>query len=654
VSLAHLDRLFDYSVTQPQSAEATPGVRVRVRFAGSLVDGYLVERCSSTDHEGRLSALSAVVSSEPVLTPDVLQLCRAVADRYAGTLADVLRLAVPPRHASVEREPVDAVQATLPAAGESRAWSRYRRGPSLLRALTEGRAPRAAWAALPGGTDVRTGAKVPSHGGPLTPHWADAVADAVAATASSGRGAIVVLPDHRDVERLAAAFTVRPGSVEHVVLTADLGPSERYRRWLKVLRGQVQVVIGTRSAVYAPVTRLGLVVVWDDGDDLHSEPRAPYPHTREVAALRAHQTGCALIYGAFARSTEVARMVERGFVESVAADRAEVRSAAPRVRASGDTVSDRDPLAAAARLPTVAWRAAREGLAAGGPVLVQVPRRGYVPQLLCSRCRSRLRCPACHGPVGQHATTERAACQWCGHAVTALRCDECGHERFVAAVVGARRTAEELGRAFPGVQVLTSGGRSVRAEIGGESALVVATPGAEPLTPNGYQAALLLDAWTLLGRADLRADEEAVRRWMAAASLVRPAHEGGRVVVVADAGLRPVQALVRWDPVRFAEQELAERQALGLPPSRRLAVVSGPPDTVADFVDVTQLPDSAQTYGPVSRPNRSGEAVASWVVTAALRDAVELSTGLRQGMGQLTVRKQRVPRVRVDPSDLAL
>jgi primosomal protein N' (replication factor Y) len=655
VSLPHLDRPFDYTVRQPQSADATPGVRVRVRFAGALVDGFLLERLASSEHEGRLSALASVVSPEPVLTPELLQLARAVADRYAGTLADVLRLAIPPRHATVEREPTEPMQSVLPAADVGSEWARYRRGPALLRALADGRAPRAAWAALPGFARSDTSAADPPAdpaGG--RPHWVEAVAEAVTVTASVGRGAVVVLPDHRDVGQITHALSTPGRDVPHVVLTADLGPAERYRRWLRVLRGQVQVVVGTRSAVYAPVSRLGLIVVWDDGDDLHAEPRAPYPHTREVAALRAHQSGCALVYGGFARTAEVARMVERGFVESVVADRAEVRASAPRVRASGDALSDRDRLAAAARLPTVAWRAAHEALA-HGPVLVQVPRRGYVPQLLCARCRSRLRCRSCHGPIGQTGPTGRPSCQWCGRAALPSQpCEECGHDRVVAAAVGARRTAEELGRAFPGVPVLTSGGRGVRPDVPSEPSLVVATPGAEPVTPEGYSAALLLDAWALLGRADLRADEEAVRRWMAAAALVRPAHLGGRVVVVADAALRPVQALVRWDPVRFSDQELAERQSLGLPPERRFAVVSGPPDSVSEFVQAVQLPEATQTFGPAEARTRSGEPAASWVATTSVAAAAELATRLRQASGQLSVRKHRVPRVRVDPAQLTL
>jgi primosomal protein N' (replication factor Y) len=99
VPLAHLDRPFDYLVPERMAEAAVPGCRVRVRFAGQLVGGYLLERVATSDHQGRLAWLERVVSPERVLTPQIAALAREVADRYAGTVADVLRLAIPPRHA---------------------------------------------------------------------------------------------------------------------------------------------------------------------------------------------------------------------------------------------------------------------------------------------------------------------------------------------------------------------------------------------------------------------------------------------------------------------------------------------------------------------------------------------------------------------------
>ncbi len=104
LSVPHLDREFDYLVSEEQSDDAQPGVRVRLRFHGRLVDGFILERRTDTDHVGKLAWLDRVVSAEAVLTPEIRRLVDAVAARYAGTRADVLRLAVPPRHAKVERE----------------------------------------------------------------------------------------------------------------------------------------------------------------------------------------------------------------------------------------------------------------------------------------------------------------------------------------------------------------------------------------------------------------------------------------------------------------------------------------------------------------------------------------------------------------------
>ena len=144
-----------------------------------------------------------------------------------------------------------------------------------------------------------------------------------------------MVPDVKDLARVDAALTARLGSDQHVCLTADLGPAERYRRWLSMLRGSVRISAGTRAAMFAPVHDLGLVVLWDDGDDLLAERRAPYPHAREVLALRAHRQGAAALIGGFARTTEVTQLVAAGWARPLAGDRGALRAAAPRDPARG-------------------------------------------------------------------------------------------------------------------------------------------------------------------------------------------------------------------------------------------------------------------------------------------------------------------------------
>jgi primosomal protein N' (replication factor Y) len=637
VPLAHLDRAFDYLVPVEADAAARPGVRVRVRFAGQLVGGFLLERVAESDHDGRLTFLDRVVSSEVVLTAGVAELARTVADRYAGGLADVLRLAVPPRHAKVEAAAAPVPESVVPgqiavAPADDAGWQAYTAGSAFLRALTGGKAPRAVWGALPG------------------EDWPARIAGAVAATVAAGRGALVVVADARDLDRVDAALAAALGPDRHVALSAALGPAERYRRFLAASRGRVRVVAGTRAAALAPVEDLGLVVIWDDGDDLHAEPRAPYPHARQVLLTRAELTGCAVLLGGFTRTAEAQQLVETGWAQQVVADRATVRERVPEVVPTGDDFQRaRDPAAAAARLPSVAWRAARDALGAGTPVLVQVPRRGYLPAVACDRCGTPARCEHCAGPLSLPSATGTAFCRWCGRSAADHRCGYCGDRRLRASVVGARRTAEELGRAFPGAPVRTSGREGVLASVPAQAAVVVSTPGAEPVAEGGYGAVLLLDTWALLTRADLRAGEETVRRWFAAAALARPASAGGRVVVVAEAGLVPVQALVRWDAGWLAARELAERRELGFPPAARMVSLTGVPEAVAEVLDLVDLPDLT-VLGPVEAAEEGQERMLLRTSRAA---GPALSAALRTAAGIRSARKAPHPvRIQVDPLEL--
>ncbi len=583
VPLAHLDRPFDYLVAAADDEAAQPGVRVKVRFAGQLVGGYLLERVETSPHGGKLAYLDRVVSAERVLDPEVARLARAVADRYAGNLSDVLRLAVPPRHATTEkRASAPAPPVTVDVAAAAAAWARYGGGPELVAGLAGGDRPRAVWSALPGDG------------------WPALLAHAAAATLASGRGSLLCLPDHKDVARVNAALTDVLGPGQHVVLTADAGPARRYRAFLAVSRGAVRVVVGTRAAAFAPVHDLGLVAVWDDGDDLYAEPRAPYPHTREVLLLRAHDEGTAALVGGFARTVEGEYLLRTGWAGEVAPDRAVLRSATPTVSITGatDRELERDPHARAARLPHTAFTAIRDGLTRG-PVLLQTPRLGYVTALACDSCRTSARCPACAGPLQLTGAHRPPSCRWCGVEQRDWVCPECAGRGLRAPVLGERRTAEEVGRAFPQTPVRVSAGDRVLSSVEAVPSLVVATPGAEPVVAGGYACVVLLDTWLTLARTDLRTAEEALRRWLAAAALARPAEAGGTVVAVGEPSSSALQALVRWDPAGFARRELEERQSAHLPPASRLATLTGAEPDLTEALAALDLPPGSEVLGPV-------------------------------------------------------
>lgn len=637
VSLAHLDRPFDYEVPAALADDAVPGARVAVRFAGQQVSGFVLERVERSEHAGQLAALRRVVSAEAVLQPAVARASRTVADHYAGTLSDVLRLAVPPRHARVEREPAapSSEPGPLPPT-ELEPWAQHTGAEAWLHQVSAGRSPRAVATMLAG------------------TRWSAALAQAVLATLVSGRGALLCLPDVRDVARLDAALTALLGPGRHVALTAELGPAARYRAFLAVARGHVRVVIGTRAAAFAPVHDLGLVGCWDDGDDLLAEPRAPYPHAREVLLIRAHQSGAAVLLAAHSRSPEAQQLVRSGWCTDLGPDQATRRAGLPRVdvTGAGEHAPARDPAAHSARLPSSAITVARAALATG-PVLVQVPRAGYRPALACQHCRAPARCRTCDGPLNQPRAEVAPSCAWCGTQHPDWACAQCGGTRMRAPVTGERLTAEQLGRTFPGVRVRSSAGDSVLHEVDAEPAIVVATPGAEPPAEGGYAAALLLDAWLLLARTDLRASEEALRRWANAVALVRPSPAGGRVVLVGDPATPVVQALVRGDPAGFAGRELDDRLAARLPPAVRLATVTGNRSAIDSAVEWA-WPQPVELLGPVLLPRADRDDDPSYrlVVRVPRAQGAALSRALVLLQSSRSTRKLTPVRVQVDPLDV--
>ena len=630
--LPHLDHVFDYSVPAELDEAAVVGTRVRVRFAGRLTDGFVVGRTDIAEHTGTVKPIERVIGVEPVLTEATLALVAEVAERYAGTFSDVVRSAVPPRHARAEGAKVEPSPWVAAAESVDAArWDAYDHGPALVQRLssTAGSVTRAVWSAAPATSWAR-----------------DVGALARLVLAQPKGGVIIVVPDAADVGRcLDELVDVREAGAL-ATLTAGDGPERRYREFVRILRGGVRMVVGTRASVFAPLPDLRLVIVWDDGDDALVDPQAPYWDARDVAALRSRLSGCDLVVGSPSRSVATQQWCESGWARSVSPARQTVSERAPRVRALSSEDAARDEAAAAARIPHRAWEAARIAVRSGA-VLVQVARRGYVPVLSCQSCRAVARCP-CGGPLRLAASGGVPECAWCGALAAAWACPECGTRRLRAAAVGAERTVEEIGRAFPGVPVVSSHAGHMVAEVPDEPRIVVATPGAEPACDPGYRAVLLLDARAQLGRPSLEAVEDAARRWFAAARLAVP---GAPVVITAENRLAAVQALVRWDAAWLAARELRERAAAGLPPATRMAALTG---TAADIADVSSaLAVPHRLLGPVPDADKANPDRERGLVVVDRDHGAELGRQLRAITATRSARsKARPVHVRMDPRDI--
>ncbi|MEJ7635668.1 hypothetical protein [Aeromicrobium sp.] len=422
-------------------------------------------------------------------------------------------------------------------------------------------------------------------------------------------------------------------------LTASQPPAERYRSFLAASRGEVQVVLGTRAAAFAPIADLGLVAMWDDGDDLFAEPRSPYPHAREVLLVRAAAQDTGVLIGGYARTAEGQSVIDSGWCTELVAEQRERRRAWPRLTVTDGSTDGAAPV----RLPQEAFRAIR---AAEGAVLVQVPRRGYRESLSCQTCREAARCTTCHGPLGQSSAAAPITCRWCGQGASPWACPSCSGTELRSPVVGALRTAEEFARAFPDREVVTSGGQTIVDNVVPGRRLVLSTPGAEPRVEGGYDVVILLDTWLMLARADVRVEEESHRRWFNALALAGP---GAKAVAIGDA--QTLQALVRADPAGFAARELAGRAETHLPPTARLVTVGGPDDVLVELAQREWTPHT-EILGPVPADPRSAEAGERLILRAPRREGAALARALAALAAERSAAKMPGLRIQVDPPTL--
>ncbi|MGO2518669.1 MAG: primosomal protein N' [Microbacterium sp.] len=603
--LPQLDRLFDYALPD-ELGEVQPGVRVRVplRTAGRMVDAYVIEVAEEDDAERALSSVETVVSPVEVLPERLYRLARRTADRAAGSVSDILRLVIPKRQVRVEKAwKSDALALTPSDESRERAEVVLAEYDGLGAVIDEG--GRAAVEAIPG---LKDGVQ----------RWTEVLAASAARMLAGGRSTILVVPDYRDLDRLLTTLqTMMPAEAIVRHDSRQTNP-DRYRAFLRTLEDAPCVVIGNRSAIYAPV-QAGLVAIWDDGDSLLGEPRAPYVHSRDAALLRQEQEGSALLLAGHTRTTDAERLVMHGWLKDVRA----ARRVLPKVKLSTQQEMEQP----SQRVHSSAFAAARKA-SEEGPVLVQVSRPGFSPSLVCAECRAPARCAPCGGPLGARHRGAVPVCGWCGRSARAWSCPACSSTALRLASSGTERTADELGRAFPGVRVIVADGAHPVEHVGPQPALIVATRGAEPDAEGGYRAVVLLDGPRMLQAPDLRIGESCLRWWSNAAALAAPGAPIHLVGVDSAVG----RALATWNQTGYARAELQSRDPLHMPPAARVALVEGVPASVERaLAALRELPvPSDAILGPVPIEPDEGrvralvrfEYAAGPKVTSTLRAAV--------------------------------
>jgi len=522
----HLDTPFDYWVPAEMAQMADVGTRVEVEFGSSSHEGIIIERAESSPNTGNLKQIIKVLSPNPVATPETIELFRLVARRWAGSPYDIIRSAIPPRIASVDKETFPtaianfALLAPVPVVHD--------------KALMQERV-RVFWALPPA---------VPRH---------KLIAELVAARAKLGQ-VLLLVPDEKELSLIEdeLAEYISLGSMAR--LDGHLTRSERYRNFLRAIKGQVDVVLGLRGAVFAPLKEGATIVILGESSESLHEPRSPGWNARDVALIRASDSKTNLILAGYCPSLEVARLIESGWLTHVSSKTRKEVVAIPQ--AMGELI------------PDGAFSIIRKALR-NGPVLFLVPRKGYGNSVLCRKCRNVAHCE-CGGRLELVGAGEKPRCVLCHTPYPTWKCNWCQSGEIYLAARGIDRFTEEIGRAFPNFPLVNSSGDHIVETVPSAPSLVIATPGAQPRTSEGYAAVALLEGLRFFGHSELRSTENSREIFFQSAAMARTS---GAIFLAFTPTHPIVPALTRWDASPLVRKELQEREEMNFPPYYRFVCI---------------------------------------------------------------------------------
>jgi primosomal protein N' (replication factor Y) len=624
--------LLTYRVPDGLAAQVQPGMRVRMPLGRQTRTGVIAGFAGSTP-PGELRSILEVLDPDPFLPPDLLELCRWTARYYLSSLAEVIATIVPvslPRPVQervvrlarrlapdeletlMRRAPARAraylVLADSPAGGLTAREARDAGlGPAALRAL-------AAAGIVEQAERTPQPSPAPADGPTTPPPLTEAQRTAVAAIADAdGRGEHVsfllhgitgsgktevflaaaerTLAGSRDVLMLVPEIALTHQLVERVrgrfgaavaVLHSGLGPRERWAEWRRIRAGEARVVVGARSAIFAPVRRLGLVVVDEEHDPAYKQEEGLRYNARDLAVVRARLAGALAVLASATPSADSYHAARTGRHVLLELPERPTAHPLPSVELV-DLRGDRRERSHAKLLSASLRAALEENLASGGQTLVFLNRRGFAVYLQCASCGAAVSCQQCSVTLAWHRAAGALECHHCRYRrQPPATCPECKQGRLEAFGVGTEQIESALRACYP----LAAVGRLDRDSAqrpgaqrrilnewrAGETDILVGTQ----MVSKGHDvpgvtlvAVLLADL--SLNVPDFRAAERTLQLLVQVAGRAGRGSRAGRVVVQT---LRPehpsLVAAARHDYAGFMAHELARRAALSYPPFARL------------------------------------------------------------------------------------
>ena len=675
-----LNTTYDYVVPDELREHLRAGQRVKVPFGrgDQLTVGYCVGLGAPQRTDG-LKRVYALVDRQPILSPRMLELTRWISERYLCAWGQVLETVVPAgvksqagtrdvlmlranaaaiaAQAQIRLPPKQAavIQLLLASGGPLTADQVRKQaacGPGPIAALrskglidavterSESGAP-AAQMQEPSTPDLAlnpdqqaaldriVGALQASRHATFLLHGVtgsgktEVYIRAIREVVSYGRQAIVLVPEISLTPQTIRRFQSRFGAV--AVLHSHMNDAERHRHWQQIATGRVPVIVGARSAVFAPTPHLGLIVIDEEHETSFKQDNVPRYHAREVARRRAELEGVPLILGSATPTLESWQRAATGKDEIVRLPKRVEDLPMPPV-----LIVDvrHDPLIESGASIGRAMRTSmQQALDNGGQVILFLNIRGYCPVLWCRACGAAVKCPHCDVSLTWHKEQQEVLCHSCDyHTSPPTKCPVCQQPGVRYFGAGTQRLEQEVRAKFPGVTCLRMDSDSMRKPGSHDQALEAFRRGevrillgtqmiSKGLDFPNVTLVGVIDADTVLHQPDLRATERTFQLIAQVAGRTGRSRKGGRVLVQTACPTEPAIVLAaRHDYVRFAQRELANRRQMNSPPFEHLAriIVRGPsePDVKAEVQrmavafreQVAALGSPVRLLGPAPAP----------------------------------------------------
>ena len=722
---------FDYLVPEHLADQIEPGCRLRVPLGRSNrpVESYCVRVEAKPPGKFRLKPVGGLVDRRALVSPSMLKLTQWIAEHYLCDLGQVLETVVP---AGVRSQAGTRMTTLLSMAPEVAAnWRKLglpAKQTAVMDVLARAQEPltpvelaRAAKCTQAPIKSLRDKGHVVSRRGRVRQHRRaestvareehltlnpdqrkalDAILhslndrrhetvlihgvtgsgktevyiQAIQEVVHYGRQAIVLVPEISLTPQTVRRFRAR---FEHVaVLHSHLSDADRHWEWQRIAQGDVQVVVGARSAVFAPVPNLGLIIIDEEHENSFKQDSVPRYHARDVAIRRAAQDDVPLVLGSATPSLESWHRARQGEYCLIDMPRRVLDRPLPHV----GTIDLRNEFRSKANRGAIhrqLYQAMGEAIRDGGQVILLLNRRGFSTHIQCPSCGDVVQCPECEIALTHHRTEEIALCHYCDYQIAApTECPACKFVGINYRGLGTQKLEAEIRARFPGVRCLRMDTDTMQSRGAHERALSAFRQGDVKILLGTQMIAKGLDfpnvtlvgvinADTALHLPDFRSAERTFHLVTQVAGRTGRGEKGGRVLVQTFNPEHPaIQAAVRHDCRAFADGELPMREMFSYPPYAAMArfVVRGPGEKATEqFAQtlghalVVALDDEnagARVLGPAAAPFAKLRGKFRFQIQLQAPDGDLLRRGIRRAITDLKTPDDIQWIVDIDPVDM--